>query len=122
STVTLPTIFSTIVNDNYAQEAYLLYRIYDGDEYRENLTPDRLQAQKYLELAAELGHQDALIEMIEQSTFRFNFPGKYLDELAQKYINTLLDKYPDSPKALIALSDLYATYTTHFYNPEKSFE
>ncbi|WP_419209824.1 sel1 repeat family protein [Providencia manganoxydans] len=122
STVTLPTIFSTIVNDNYAQEAYLLYRIYDGDEYRENLTPDRLQAQKYLELAAELGHQDALLEMIEQSTFRFNFPGKYLDELAQKYINTLLDKYPDSPKSLIALSDLYATYTTHFYNPEKSFE
>lgn len=122
STVSLPTIFSTIANDNYAKKAYLLYQIYHGDEYRENLTPDRLQAQKYLQLAAELGHQDALIEMIKQSTNIFNAPGEYLNGQVQKYINTLLEKYPDSPKTFIALGNLYADYTTNFYNPEKSFE
>lgn len=122
STVSLPSIFSTIVADNYVKAAYLLYQIYSGDVYRKNLNPDRIQAQKYLKLAAELGHQDALIEMIEQSTNSFNSPGEYLNGQAQKYINTLLEKYPNSPKTLIALGNLYADYTTYFYNPEKSFE
>ncbi|WP_426207250.1 SEL1-like repeat protein [Providencia sp. PROV272] len=70
STVNLPTIFSMIVDDHYAKKAYLLYQIYNGDKYGKSLKPDQLQAQKYLQLAAELGHQDALIEMIDQSTNR----------------------------------------------------
>lgn len=122
STVNLPTIFSMIVDDHYAKKAYLLYQIYNGDKYGKSLKPDQLQAQKYLQLAAELGHQDALIEMIDQSTNLYNAPGKYLDSQAKKYINMLLEKYPNSPKTLITVGNLYADYRKHFYNPEKSFE
>ncbi|MBS7784061.1 sel1 repeat family protein, partial [Providencia thailandensis] len=122
STVNLPTIFSMIVDDHYAKKAYLLYQIYNGDKYGKSLKPDQLQAQKYLQLAAELGHQDALIEMIDQSTNLYNAPGMYLDSQAKKYINMLLEKYPNSPKTLITVGNLYADYRKHFYNPEKSFE
>ena len=43
-----------------------------------------------------------------------------LETLLEKYINTLLLKYPNSPQAMLALANVYLKPNSSFYNFEKS--
>ncbi|MDE1480769.1 hypothetical protein KKJ01_22030, partial [Xenorhabdus bovienii] len=86
-----PSILFEAVNANYPDAVYLLYRIYNDDEYGEGVISDSLQAKKYLKLAADLGHHDALITLIKQSIEHYDFPNKNLNTMTAKYVPLLLE-------------------------------
>ncbi|MDE9555771.1 sel1 repeat family protein [Xenorhabdus bovienii] len=117
-----PSILFEAVNANYPDAVYLLYRIYNDDEYGEGLILDSLQAKKYLKLAADLGHHDALITLIKQSIEHYDFPNKNLNTMTAKYVPLLLEKYPESPNALMVASDLYNNKKSELYDSVRAFQ
>ncbi len=109
-------------NANYPDAVYLLYQIYNGDKESDLLRKDALLAEVYLTLSADLDHQDGLIKKIEELTQNNSNNLPYFSETLKKYIDKLLEKYPDSYQAMLTVANVYSNSKSCFYDPNKAFE
>lgn len=106
----------------YLDAAYLLYQIYSRESYEyDEPTNDKL-AEKYLTLAADSGHEQALLKIINNAYDNYYFPSKKLNNIIVQYTPILLEKYPNSINALLLSSRIYGDKNSALYSPEKSFE
>ncbi|MDK7223045.1 sel1 repeat family protein, partial [Proteus mirabilis] len=85
---------------NYPEATYLLYQIYKGDKKNYPLQENSFLANIYLKKSADLAHHDGLIKIIEKLNNSDTLSSNYFRNLLEKYINTLLLKYPNSPQAM----------------------
>ncbi|HEJ9485968.1 TPA: sel1 repeat family protein [Proteus mirabilis] len=109
-------------NANYPDAVYLLYQIYNGDKESDLLRKDVLLAKVYLTLSADLDHHDGLIKKIEDLTQNNSNNSPYFSETLKKYIDKLLEKYPDSYQAILTVANVYSNPKSSFYDPDKAFE
>lgn len=107
---------------NYPDAVYMLYRLYSGDTFNNNVERNKELAEKYLTAAADLSHLDALETLISQALNNYSFPNKKLNAIVEKYTPILLEKYPNSPRSLLLASQAYGENGSSIYSPEKSFE
>ncbi|MBC8653280.1 sel1 repeat family protein, partial [Providencia vermicola] len=106
----------------YPDALYQAYQVYSGNTFNYDVKRDDELANKYLINAADLGHQKSLITIIEKAIYSYRFPNKQLVDTIKKYTPILIEKYPNSPEALIVVSQVYRNKNSSFYSPEKSFE
>ncbi|MGG4609066.1 tetratricopeptide repeat protein [Providencia sp. Me31A] len=106
----------------YLDAMYAAYRVYSGKTFNYDVKRDDARADKYLTSAADMGHEQALITIIEKTISSHRFPNKQLADIVTKYTSILMEKYPNSPDALIAASNVYGNEDSPLYSPEKSFE
>lgn len=107
---------------NYPEATYLLYQIYKGDKKNYPLQENSFLANIYLKKSADLAHHDGLIKIIEKLNNSDTLSSNYFRNLLEKYINTLLLKYPNSPQAMLALANVYLKPNSSFYNFEKALK
>lgn len=106
----------------YPDALYQAYQVYSGNTFNYDVKRDDELANKYLINAADLGNQKSLITIIEKAIYSYRFPNKQLVDTIKKYTPILIEKYPNSPEALIVVSQVYRNKNSSFYSPEKSFE
>ncbi len=109
-------------NAHYPDAVYLLYQIYHGDVEVNELREDAFLAKVYLKLSADLAHHDGLIALIKELSSNYNKQSKYFSESPEKYINKLLEVYPNSHQGMIAVANVYSDPASELYNPNKAFE
>lgn len=109
-------------NAHYPDAVYLLYQIYNGDVEVNELREDAFLAKVYLKLSADLAHHDGLIALIKELSSDYNERSKYFNESPERYINKLLEVYPNSHQGMIAVAKVYANPASELYNPNKAFE
>lgn len=105
----------------YPDAMYQAYQIFSGNTFDYNVDRNDTLANKYLMGAADLGHHDALVKIVEKSINSYQFPNRQLVDLTTKYTPILMEKYPNSPEALIVASQVYSEEDSPLYSPEKSF-
>ncbi|GAB1438194.1 hypothetical protein MASR2M36_09390 [Providencia sp.] len=98
------------------------YRVYSGQTYHYDIKRNDTLADKYLMDAADMGHQQALRTIIRKAISSYQFPNRKLVDIVKKYTPILVEKYPNSPDALILASTVYGAEDSPLYSPEKSFE
>lgn len=109
-------------NSNYPDAVYFLYQVYHGDEDINELREDPVLADIYLQLSADLEHHDGLIKKIEYLMSDYNYSSRYFRESPIKYIDKLLEKYPNSHQAIITVAKAYSVPNSPVYHPDKAFE
>lgn len=105
----------------YPDAMYQAYQVYSGNTFNFNIERNDTLANKYLMGAADLGHHDALVEIVEKSITSYQFPNRQLIDLITKYTPILMERYPNSPEALVVTSQVYGKEDSPLYSPEKSF-
>lgn len=105
----------------YPDAMYEASRLYSGQTFR-SIDRDDALAQKYLTAAADAGHQEALISITQRAVSDYDYPTKKLTQTVEKYLPVLMEKYPNSSKAQVLASQVYATEGSALYSPEKSFK
>lgn len=105
----------------YPDAMYQAYQMYSGSTFDSHIDRNDTLANEYLEGAADLGHHDALVRIIEKSINSYRFPNRQLVDLITKYTPILMEKYPNSPEALIVASQVYSEENSPLYSPEKAF-
>ncbi|MEQ4925383.1 tetratricopeptide repeat protein [Proteus hauseri] len=109
---------------NYPDAVYRLYQIYSNTYLDEKLDYDMELADKYLTIAADLKHKEALFGIINNGLRRYyDEKDEELDKLLEKYTGYLLENYSNDAKALMLASLVYSENSdSALYDLNKSFE
>lgn len=108
---------------NYPDAVYRLYQVYANIYFDDNLDYDMDLAEKYLTIAADLKHKEALFNIINNGLRNYYDKDEKLDLSLEKYTRYLLENYSDDAKALMLASMVYnENSSSKLYDLNKSFD